>query len=143
MNGLPNSDLKNRIYQYLQTNCLGENHAKTGAVIAEEYKTTLRTVAEIIRQLRIAGFLIGSSKGSVNVHKDSPRRIPGYYIPQTKKETDNYLQSFKDELFDMLKTYNRQKRARIKFITEQQTKDLFPYKVSPSGQTELVFSGAR
>jgi hypothetical protein len=143
MNGLPNSDLKNRIYQYLQTNCLGENHAKTGAVIAEEYKTTLRTVAEIIRQLRIEGFLVGSSKGSVNAHKDSPRRLPGYYIPKTKKEIDSYLQSFKDELFDMLKTYNRQKRARIKFLIEQQTEDLFDYKYNPTGQAEFALCGAR
>jgi len=143
MNRLHNCDLKNRIYQYLQTNCLGEASAKTGKFIAKKFKTEWRAVADIIRQLRQDGVLIGSSKGCSRALNLLSKKHPGYYIPQTKEEIDTYFKSFKDELFDMLKTYNRQKRARIKFITDQQIKDLFPYKVSPSGQSELVFCETR
>jgi Holliday junction resolvase RusA-like endonuclease len=136
-------DLKVKIYQYLQTNCRGESSAKTGSSIAKEFETEWRAVAGVIRQLRLDGVLIGSNKGSSKTLTNAPKKLPGYFIPVTKEEVDNYFKSFKDELFDMLKTFNRQKRAKMQFITNQQSKDLFSYKYAPSGQLELTLSAAR
>jgi biotin operon repressor len=136
-------DLKSQIYQYLQTYARGEASAKTGKHIAREFNTEWRAVASVIRQLRLDGVLIGSSKRNTRTITNAPQKLPGYFIPITKEEVDNYFKSFKDELFDMLKTFNRQKRAKIQFITDQQSKDLFNYQYNPSGQMELTLSGAR
>ena len=131
-------DLKTTILRYLSLYAHGARNAKTGKVIAQEFNTEWRTVASAIRQLRIDGVLIGSSKGNNRLGSLSQNRA-GYYIPETEQEVDNYLKAFKDELFDMLKTYNHQKKAKQRRADNLATTDLF-YKTAPSGQRELAFA---
>jgi hypothetical protein len=130
-------DLKNQIHRYLCLYAHGASHAKTGKSIADQFHTNWRTVAAVIRQLRIDGVLIGSRKGNNRPSLTSFRELPGYYIPETTQEANDYLQTFKAELFDMLTTYNRQKKAKQRITENQKSEDLF-YKTNASGQKELV-----
>lgn len=75
----------------------------------------------MVRLLRKEGYFIGSSK-------EPPC---GYYIPSTEQEANECLDTFRGELFDMLHTYNIQKRA-IKKIRDQVNQPEFL--VQSSGQ---------
>lgn len=138
---MPETDLKTQIHRYLCLYAHGARNAKTGKTIAREFNTEWRTVAGVIRQLRIDGVLIGSSKGNNRISNSSQTRA-GYYIPETAQEVDSYLKAFKDELFDMLKTFNRQKKAKQRMTENLASSDLF-YKTNPSGQRELILAGVR
>ncbi|MCX5711895.1 MAG: HTH domain-containing protein, partial [Candidatus Omnitrophica bacterium] len=92
------------------------------ATLAAQIGVSLRDINESIRQLRKTGLLIGSSK-------EPPY---GYYIPANEQEAREYLNSFKAELFDMLATYNRQKRAKQSYLDDLRTNDLFKPKFNES-----------
>lgn len=77
--------------------------------------------------LRKEGKLIGSSK------------IPpfGYYLPANENEVKDYLHCFKNELLDMLETYNRQRRAQKDYFNRNQ-QELFPAAYNVEGQMEMI-----
>lgn len=80
--------------------------------LALMFGISIREVNEAVRQLRLAGILIGSSK----------EKPFGYYIPESEEEVRNYFDTYRAELFDMLYVYNRQKRAskrHLEFLHEQ------------------------
>jgi biotin operon repressor len=105
------------IYAYLCQFHRGKAYAVKAQVLADRFGISLRDVNEEIRILRKAGILIGALK----------ERPFGYYLPLTEVEAGEYLSAFKHELFDMLETFNRQKRAKQVFI------DSF-HSPEPSGQ---------
>ena len=136
---MPETDLKSQIHEYLNFYGRGAANAKTGKIIAQEFHTEWRTVAGVIRQLRIEGVLIGSSKGNNRVNNTLSRTRAGYYLPETVQEEESYLKSFKDELFDMLKTFRAQKKARNRFLEERQYKaSLIVFKPETTGQLTFV-----
>lgn len=112
----PTPGLKEDVYLYLSTQCLGRAQAVKASELAKKFDTTLRVINNAVRDLRKDGYLIGSAK-------EPPF---GYYIPTSEAEAKEYLHAFKSELFDMLKTYNRQKRAQHEFINSLKHRDLFP-----------------
>lgn len=126
-------NLKDRIYSYLIACHSCRGRAIKAADLAFKFDTNLREINEIIRQLRKDGNLIGSAK-------EPPF---GYYIPVTDTEVKAYLDSFKNELFDMLNTFNRQKRAQRNFIERKnyEPENLFPVEVGEAGQMEMVMTG--
>jgi biotin operon repressor len=95
-------ELKQSIHEYLKVNCFGRGTAAKAEYLANGFNVSLRDVNEAVRQLRKDGYLVGSSK----------EKPYGYYLPANESEISGYLGTFKSELFDMLKTFNRQKRAR-------------------------------
>ncbi|HOX55176.1 MAG TPA: flagellar protein FliT, partial [Candidatus Omnitrophota bacterium] len=58
----------------------------------------------------------------------------GYYLPATKEEIKDYLDTFRNELLDMLQTFNRQKRAKKAYLESLQMEDLFNFEPDPAGQ---------
>lgn len=121
-------ELKTEIYQYLNAFHRGRNYPVRAEYLVNQFQIGLREINEIIRQLRKDGFLIGSAK--------SPPY--GYYLPVTEKEVQEYLGTFKSELFDMLETYNRQKRAKKNYLENLHTGELFNFKTDPAGQAVFV-----
>lgn len=124
------------ILEYLKMYCLGRAQASKAGFLAKEFSTNLRAINGIIRLLRKEGILIGSSKGI----------YPGYYIPTTEQEIDEYLADFKDEMIDMLETFKTQKRAKKRYLDSLQSNDLFPetvpYKDSAAAHPLLIITGA-
>lgn len=120
--------LKEDILNYLRRHCLGRNTPAKAELIARDFRLDIRTINDIIRLLRKDGILIGSAK----------KGPYGYYLPATEKEVRDYLDAFKAELFDMLETYSRQKRARQEFLDSLHSKDLFQYKPEESGQLSFI-----
>ena len=117
-------DLKGELQIYLAQHRRGRHLAITAEALTERFRTSIREINEAVRQLRKAGALIGSTK----------TKPAGYYIPDTEEETREYLNTFKSELFDMLKTYNIQKRAARQRQESIHQPEFFP---APRGQ--LVF----
>lgn len=133
------TDIKTSVYDYLITFCKGEDHAVKGKIIANALESNWRVVAGAIRQLRLEGILIGSNKSS-----DKKSSKPnGYYLPVTEVEVENYLKTFKGELFDMLHTFNTQKRAKQRYLENIRMGDLFTPKLNLAGQYELALTQAR
>jgi biotin operon repressor len=93
-------DHKSQIYQLLQLNC-GSSRTLRAIDIANKFNIDIRAVNDVIRSLRMDGILIGSSK----------EKPYGYYIPVTEEEIKSYLNTYRNELFDMLQVHNIQKRA--------------------------------
>jgi len=116
-----------QIYRYLMQYHTGRSRPVKARELAAKFNTTIRDVNEEIRQLRKAMILVGSSKVGPS----------GYYIPANEEEAKVYLSSFKDELFDMLQTYNKQKRARKVHLESLQTKNLF--RTDPQNAGQLIF----
>jgi biotin operon repressor len=110
-----------QIKSFLTQNCIGRDRAIKADILAIRFGLSLREINEIVRTLRKQGVLIGSSK----------IKPFGYYIPANEEESKSYLNTFKSELFDMLETFNAQKRARNNFMLSIQ------YKLSSTGQNEL------
>lgn len=125
-----NQDLKNNILDYLNSFCLGKPQAVKADTLARTFRTSRREVNSVIRELRIDGQLIGSSK-------EPPH---GYFIPITREEAKEYLKAFRNELFDMLRTYNRQRRAQKDLLSDVDNHCLFQEVPSASGQLEFVLS---
>lgn len=98
--------------------------------LAQTFNTTRREINSVIRELRKEGRLIGSAK-------EPPH---GYFIPITPEESKEYLNAFRSELFDMLQTYNRQRRAQRSFVENRDNLQLFPVEFSESGQMQLVLA---
>jgi len=118
-----------QIYHYLIQFHTGKVRPIKAKDLAVKFNITLRDVNEEIRQLRKAGVLVGSMKG-----KDS-----GYYIPANLEESQQYISAFKSELFDMLDTLNRQKRAQKTFADSFRYADLFHLKPDKTtGQLTFV-----
>ncbi|MDD2653491.1 MAG: hypothetical protein PHI86_00050 [Candidatus Omnitrophica bacterium] len=117
-------ELKNKIYDHLNRFCRGRSHPKKATELAGLFQINLREVNDIIRKLRKDGILIGSAK-------EPPH---GYYLPITEEEIKEYLNSFKSELYDMLQTFNRQKRAKKAYLENLQMGDLFNFEPDPAGQ---------
>lgn len=117
-------EFKKDIYNYLYQFCRGRKKPVKASSLADYFQINLRETNEIIRLLRKDGILIGSAKGEPC----------GYYLPVTEEEVKEYLDTFKSELFDMLQTYNRQKRAKKVFLESRQMEDLFDYKADTAGQ---------
>lgn len=117
-----NAKLKPAVLQYLSRMCRGRVNAGKAKVLAGVFQVDIREVNEAVRQLRREGMLIGSAK----------ERPYGYYIPGTEQEVREYLGTFRNELFDMLETFNLQKRAARAYRENLATKDLF--QADPSGQ---------
>ena len=116
------------IYQYLCQFHRGKAYAIKARVLADRHGIGLRDVNEEIRLLRKAGVLIGSLK----------EKPFGYYLPSNEAEAREYLSTFRNELFDMLETYNTQKRAKKIFIDSFHSGDLFQCKPEHSGQLTFV-----
>jgi biotin operon repressor len=120
--------IRTAVLDYLRLFCFGRVKAVKADVLAERYQTSRREINSVIRDLRKEGHLIGSSK-------DKPH---GYYIPANEGEVLQYMDTFKSELFDMLETFNRQKRMQRAFIENVNNHQLFPTAVNQDGQMELV-----
>jgi biotin operon repressor len=119
--------LQVRITEYLQLNCYGRVKACKAAALAEKFNSSLREINSVIRKLRKDGRLIGSSK-------DKPH---GYYIPANSDEVRDHLQTFKQELFDMLDTYRIQRKtARIQAEEKGYSQSLF--KEDKTGQMTMI-----
>jgi hypothetical protein len=99
-------DLKTQVYQLLQFNCRGSGRTLRAIDIANKFETDIRNINNIIHSLRMDGLLIGSSK----------EKPYGYYIPVTEDEIKSYLDTYRDELFDMLRVHNIQKRAACRTL---------------------------
>ncbi|MDI6606521.1 MAG: hypothetical protein QME65_05230 [Candidatus Omnitrophota bacterium] len=122
-------DPKVAIYEYLNRYCQGKPNAVKAKALAGTFSMRIRDVADYIRALRKSGILIGSSK-------EPPC---GYYIPAGEEETKEYLNTFKSELFDMLQTFNAQRRARRQIIEQGQYKNrLIETRADADGQLELI-----
>ncbi len=125
--------LKESIYQHLLDNCRGRSRPARAEDLANKFGFGIRDISQAIRELRLTGILVGSSK----------EKPFGYYLPITEEEVKNYLDTYKSELFDMLSVYNKQKRARKAHLEDIRNKDLFTnYKSNPAGQLELALTGA-
>jgi len=116
------------VYRYLFQFCCGRNKAIKAQVLADQFLVNLREINEEIRCLRKSGALIGSLK-------EPPY---GYYIPADSKEVKEYLDTFQGELFDMLETFNRQKRAKRVFLDSLKSGELFEFKKDTAGQLMFV-----
>ncbi len=124
-------NINSSIHNYLKACCLGRNNAVKAKILAHRFNTTVREINNSIRELWKAEHLIGSAK----------RKPFGYYIPVTEIEKKNHLKAFKNEMFDMLVTFNRQKKAVKKSLEEKDYPyPLFPVAVHKSGQFEMVLS---
>lgn len=109
-------DIEQKVFQYLSSRCVGRSNSIKANMLAEIFHSNIREVNEAVRSLRKQGRLIGSSK-----------QPPfGYFIPSTDNEIKDYLNSFKSELFDMLSTFNKQKRAVNAHFSNRNYDDLFP-----------------
>lgn len=117
-------NLTSRVYEVLQKHARGRAEAVKAARLAVELNSTMRDINEAVRCLRRRGHFIGSAK----------TKPYGYYIPVTAQEIDAYLYAFKSELFDMLQTFNRQKRAKARYMESLRAGDLFGYRCGDSGQ---------
>lgn len=95
---------------------MGRHRAVKAQDLANKFQTVLREINEAVRVLRKAGRMIGSSKGSPS----------GYYVPANEQEIKEYMDSFKHELYDMLDTFNKQKRAKAKHLESLVQDQLFP-----------------
>lgn len=121
-------NLNSQIYQHLKVNAVGRLKAVKAQYLAGIFGITIRDVNAAIRDLRLEGKLIGSSK-----------KPPfGYYLPASEKEISEYLDTFKSELFDMLLTYNKQKRAKASYLENQKIGNLFELKPNQNGQLSFV-----
>lgn len=94
-------ELKDKIHQYLLSFHQGRHRPIKAVDLADVFHVEIRGIAEAIRQLRLDKILIGSSK----------EKPYGYYIPATEQEIKDYLDTYREELFDMLQIHNVQKRA--------------------------------
>jgi biotin operon repressor len=120
------TSLKSQVQNYLTEHCTGRLRAVKACALAEQFHTTLREINEAVRQLRKDGFMIGSSK----------ERPHGYYMPANAHEVREYLGTFRAELYDMLKTYNRQRRAERAYLDQLNQPKLF--EEDGRGQMELA-----
>jgi hypothetical protein len=102
----PSIDLRQQVHQFLQLNCNGHTRAIRAQDIAYKFNSSIREINDVIRDLRLRDVLIGSSK----------ERPFGYYLPVTEDEVKYYLDTYKNELFDMLHVHNIQKRAARKTL---------------------------
>ena len=91
----------NNLYNYLESYCLGKDSARTGRQIARELFTDIRSVVFMVRELRLSGVIIGSSKNNPS----------GYYLPITNQEKRECLLTYRATLYNMLKVYNKMKKA--------------------------------
>lgn len=125
--------IKSQVIEHLKLFCHGRIKAIKADDLAHKFLTSRREINSVIRALRKEGHLVGSSK-------DKPH---GYYVPASPEEVREYLETFKSELFDMLHTFNRQRRAQRSFIENQQNQQLFPAQFNHEGQMELVITPER
>lgn len=117
--------MESKIYRHLLQFYCGRINAVKAKTLADKFNLSLREVNDEIRNLRRQGALIGSSK-----------EFPyGYYIPSGELEINEYMDTFHDELFDMLQTYNIQKRAARKFKDRRRQPEFFAV---PSGQFVFI-----
>ena len=121
---------QSEIYRYLFIFCRGKNKAIKADDLARQFNTTRRDINDQIKNLRQAGALIGSS-----------RQEPfGYFIPNCREEDTEFMGAYKSELLDMLKTYNRQKRAQRVYL-DSKCQDSWVMKVdAATGQMELCLT---
>ena len=126
---------KDVVFDYLNSFCLGRSRSIKADDLAQIFNSSRREINNAVRELRKDGRIVGSSK----------EKPFGYYIPITTEEVREYLNSFRNELFDMLHTYNLQRRAQRSFIYNVNNKSLFPTQLNDAGQMELVLTcaGAR
>jgi len=125
------ANLHNEVHEFLRKFHVGRHNSIIAAELAKYFDTSVRDINEAIRQLRKSGILVGSAK-------ETPC---GYYIPANLTEAEEHLNTFRSELFDMLHTYNHQKRLIKKLIKEAHEQDLFAYRDSRLRQLELVGKG--
>lgn len=121
-------DTKASVLQYLKIRCLGRDSAVKARDLGTAFGISLRAVNDVVRELRKDGVMVGSSK----------REPYGYYLPSNSREIKEYLAEFRAELFDMLKTYNIQRRAKDKHLEDLSTGSLFDLKIGETGQFSLV-----
>lgn len=113
-------NIDDAVNAYLTRNCMGRQKAAKAKFLAEEFGCSLREVNAVVRQLRQNGKLIGSAK----------EKPYGYYVPSTDKEREEYLSSFKSELFDMFKTYRAQTLAKHNYLDSRSQPELFKNSMS-------------
>jgi len=119
------------IYHYLLQFCQGKYQSIKAKDLAEKFFKSLREINREIRWLRQEGILIGSSK-------EPPY---GYYIPANELELKEYMDTFKDELFDMLRTFRAQRKAKYRFVEQQQYKtSLIKTEVDKTGQIAFALT---
>lgn len=119
--------LKLLVLDHLSSFCQGRCRSVKADELARIYNTSRREINNAIRELRKAGRLIGSSK-------EPPY---GYFIPITPEESRDYMNAFRSELYDMLQTYSRQRRASKTLLEDVNNGQLFPTVIDSSGQIEL------
>ncbi len=101
------------IYQYLFRYCRGKVKAIKADDLARQFNITRRDINDEIRNLRRAGALIGSS-----------RQEPfGYFVPNCREEAKEFMGAYRNEVYDMLVTYNRMKRAQRNYLNSKTQED--------------------
>jgi hypothetical protein len=129
-NSMLYEDLKKDVLDFLMQKCFGRKNAIKAQDLATYFNISLREINSVVRNLRKEGHLIGSSK----------ERPYGYYLPSNESEVKDYLSAFKHELFDMLRTFNLQRRAQKIYLDNLKQIDLFPTQYDQAGQLELLIT---
>ena len=116
-----------QVYRYLYSFCRGKSKAIKADALARQFNTTRRDINDEISKLRRAGALIGSS-----------RQDPfGYFIPNCREETQEFMAAYRGEMKAMLMTYNRMKRAQRTYL-DSKTQDSWKLQFdTATGQMEL------
>ena len=116
--------IKQTVYHHLLTHSR-QNPIKA-ADLAALVGITLRDINEVVRIMRKSGVMVGAEK----------RKPYGYYIPGSAEEAKECIRGFRSEMFDMIRTYQRQRKEYWRYVNSQQSKDLF--ELNSVGQFELI-----
>ncbi len=121
------NDFEESVVVFLEAAARGRANAVTAEVLSARFGVRVREITSVVRDLRRAGKLIGSAK----------ERPFGYYIPVNDGEVRDYLHGFRNELFDMLRTLNIQKRAARAYLEQLAAKQA-EFSVDKNGQLALA-----
>ncbi|MFA6321652.1 MAG: HTH domain-containing protein [Candidatus Omnitrophota bacterium] len=94
------------IYQYLFRFCRGKNKAIKADDLARQFNISRRDINDEIRTLRRSGALIGSSR----------EKPYGYFVPNCREEAKEFMSAYREEVMDMLVTFNRMKWAQRHYL---------------------------
>ena len=122
----PKEDLRYDVLSYLEAFHRGRKNPIKAKDIASQFNINLRGMNGIIRQLRLQSYVIGSAK-------EPPF---GYYLPATDLEAKTALDTYKDEVLDMLHILNVQKRAVKRFMETKKQPEFFN---KPENKGQLAF----
>lgn len=120
-----NESTKQTVYHHLLMH--SRKNPIKAADLAAIVGLSLRDINDVIRQMRKSGVMVGAEK-----------RAPyGYYIPGSIEEARECIRGFRSEMFDMIRTHQKMRRAYREFVENYKSSDLF-VEVNKEGQMEMV-----